>query len=595
MTIVDRIGNVPDGLPYKAPVACASMANLTLSGLQIVDGIALLPGQRVLAWKQTDRTQNNIYQAQTGSWAIPNDANNAESWIEGTQVYVTGGLANAGKTLALTTPDDPVVIGASELVFALAGPAASGATTTPTPTALNPLDYGVFGDGVTNDSTAINAFLTLCRTRGAKARFPGLTYALGGNSILVPDYSDVEADAAAVFLRSSDPPAGFHGSYTDCMISMGNHCRWSGGTLQNTTVVAQSTTPGTLAVGSIVLTVPAGLNINPGDYFAYVYSRSAPTNNFQGTVTNYVGTQLTINAAFVSGSGTFSDWNLNTGTGFQCPLVMHNVTESIAENIRVIGTWYVGPQMEAFNPPSGGSLVTSYCTFRNLWIEGAQNRGIYCYGSTDSCLIEGCFIQGAGITNYGVNVNAGNASGIANSTQRLKVEGCAAVRTSGHGFGIGDRAFYCAIADCSAAATGDVGFVIEFANTGTPVNCSITGCVATNVAVGYDLLGVSYVSINDSDAIVCGIGYSLAPGGGSDASFCSINGCGAESGTDGFHAWPNSNRCDLNNIRAVSNSGFGVRIDAGCSVTIASGRSRANGTNLLDAGTGTVSTNLVTA
>lgn len=120
MTVLDRFGNVPDNLAQKAPCAAATVgANITLSGLFTLDGVALLENMRVLVKDQTDKTQNGIYQASSGAWARPNDANGNESFIQGTQVLVSAGTLNSFQTYCVTTAAvvDPIVVGTTEINF----------------------------------------------------------------------------------------------------------------------------------------------------------------------------------------------------------------------------------------------------------------------------------------------------------------------------------------------------------------------------------------------------------------------------------------------------------------------------------------------
>ena len=57
----------------------ASTANLTLSGTQTVDGIALVAGDRILAKDQTTTSANGIYVVAAGAWARALDQ---DSWAE---------------------------------------------------------------------------------------------------------------------------------------------------------------------------------------------------------------------------------------------------------------------------------------------------------------------------------------------------------------------------------------------------------------------------------------------------------------------------------------------------------------------------------
>src|SRR5579871_388173 len=114
----------PD-LAIKAPARAATTgSNITLSGLFTLDGIALAAGDRVLVKDQTDARTNGLYNASTGPWTRTIDAANNSQWTRGTQIAVTDGIANAGKTYELSAVT-PVVLGASNLTFALLTIAAS--------------------------------------------------------------------------------------------------------------------------------------------------------------------------------------------------------------------------------------------------------------------------------------------------------------------------------------------------------------------------------------------------------------------------------------------------------------------------------------
>ena len=112
------IGTNPNpDLAIKAPVRVATTGgNITLSGLQTIDGIALATGDRVLVKDQTVATTNGLYNVATGPWTRTIDALNNSQFTQGMQVAVTQGQANAGAAFTLTTAN-PIVLGTSPLTF----------------------------------------------------------------------------------------------------------------------------------------------------------------------------------------------------------------------------------------------------------------------------------------------------------------------------------------------------------------------------------------------------------------------------------------------------------------------------------------------
>lgn len=103
---------------FWTTVRVASESNITLSGLQTIDGVTLLSGDRVLVTGQTDATENGIYAAAAGAWTRSSDADEASEFIVNKTVYTSEGTTNAGNVYAYGGPEDPT-LGTSELSFLL--------------------------------------------------------------------------------------------------------------------------------------------------------------------------------------------------------------------------------------------------------------------------------------------------------------------------------------------------------------------------------------------------------------------------------------------------------------------------------------------
>jgi hypothetical protein len=86
---------VAQGLDAKPSVRAATAgANITLSGPQTVDGVALIAGDRVLVKDQTATSANGIYVVASGAWARGTDV---DVWAElvSAFTFVENGTANA--------------------------------------------------------------------------------------------------------------------------------------------------------------------------------------------------------------------------------------------------------------------------------------------------------------------------------------------------------------------------------------------------------------------------------------------------------------------------------------------------------------------
>jgi phage-related tail fiber protein len=102
--------------PKQSVVAC-STGNLTLSGIQVIDGVTLVDGDRVLVINQTNLAENGIYLMKAGAWIRSLDANDSAK-LQSAYVYVSKGATNADRSF-LQVSDD-VVVGTSDIIFTVA-------------------------------------------------------------------------------------------------------------------------------------------------------------------------------------------------------------------------------------------------------------------------------------------------------------------------------------------------------------------------------------------------------------------------------------------------------------------------------------------
>lgn len=102
----------------NADVRVATTANLTLSGLQVVDGVTLVAGDRVLVKNQSTGSQNGIYAAAAGAWVRAADADTTAKLLSGVSVYIKEGTAN-GKTVWRLSNTGAITLGTTALTFQL--------------------------------------------------------------------------------------------------------------------------------------------------------------------------------------------------------------------------------------------------------------------------------------------------------------------------------------------------------------------------------------------------------------------------------------------------------------------------------------------
>lgn len=117
-TSTDRLDGLTTSVAVKAPVQAVATGNLTLAALQTVGGVALTERDRVLTTGQTDATENGIWLASTGDWTRSLDFDGARDVVNGTLIpYVVD--TDIGALYQVTSPDDPIIIGQSELTIEL--------------------------------------------------------------------------------------------------------------------------------------------------------------------------------------------------------------------------------------------------------------------------------------------------------------------------------------------------------------------------------------------------------------------------------------------------------------------------------------------
>lgn len=112
-TYVDAIAQ---GLDIKGSVRVATTANITLSGTQTIDGVAVIAGDRVLVKDQTLGANNGIYVVAAGAWARSTDADSSAKVTAGMFTFASEGTVNGDNGFALTT-NDPIVLATTVLAF----------------------------------------------------------------------------------------------------------------------------------------------------------------------------------------------------------------------------------------------------------------------------------------------------------------------------------------------------------------------------------------------------------------------------------------------------------------------------------------------
>ena len=104
------------GLDVKESVKVATTANITLSGTQTIDGVAVSADERVLVKNQSTASQNGIYDCKAGAWSRSSDFDSNTEVTSGAFTFVEQGTVNADAGFVLTT-DGSITVGSTALSF----------------------------------------------------------------------------------------------------------------------------------------------------------------------------------------------------------------------------------------------------------------------------------------------------------------------------------------------------------------------------------------------------------------------------------------------------------------------------------------------
>lgn len=114
----DRRLGLVGNTAYKAAATVVATANITLSGEQTIDGIAVVESNatgrpdRVLCIGQNDGSDNGLWDVSTGAWVRSKDANGNYDLANGSQVIIARG-SRAYSVYVLAT-SDPITIGTTD-------------------------------------------------------------------------------------------------------------------------------------------------------------------------------------------------------------------------------------------------------------------------------------------------------------------------------------------------------------------------------------------------------------------------------------------------------------------------------------------------
>lgn len=262
------VDGLASGISWKAAVRVASTGNVSVAtGLEngdVIDGVTLATGDRVLLKNQSSATQNGIYVVvASGAGVRAGDADADPEISGGSAVWVNEGTTNADTGWVCTT-NDPIILNVTSLTFVQftggATRASLGLATTDSP------EFLALNIGHASDTT-------LARVSAGVLSVEGNTiYAAGGTDVPVADGGTGSSTAAGA--RTNLGAVGKYtaligdGSTTTITITQATH-----GLMSNGQMIAMCYDAST---GAMVL---PDIQINPGTGAVSFIFATAPASN----------------------------------------------------------------------------------------------------------------------------------------------------------------------------------------------------------------------------------------------------------------------------------------------------------------------------
>lgn len=370
------------GLSWKEPVLVATTGNITLSGTQTIDTIAVVAGDRVLVKDQSTASQNGIYTVAAGAWSRAIGADDWDEYLGAITFVIEGSQAGSawyctaqpGGTLG-TTAINWSNFSVSSTYTAGTGLTLAGTQFSITNTGVSAATYGAAN---TVPVIAVNA-------QGQITSATNTSIAINGNQI-------TSGTIGSSYLSGSYTGITGVGTLTDLTVT--NTISGSiNGNAATATTAGSATTATTAtniaggASGSIPYQTGSGATAllakgTDGQILALASGLPAWIDNQTGTVTSVSGTG-TVSGISLSGTVTSSgSLTLGGSLDLSSPPAIGGTTANTIRGTTVTATSsFVGTNFDA-SGSGGGSLRTNGGTAclqwgggggTNVTIDGAIN------------------------------------------------------------------------------------------------------------------------------------------------------------------------------------------------------------------------------
>ena len=313
------------GLSWKEAVLAATTGNITLSGLQAIDGYTTLAGDRILVKNQTTASQNGIYLANAGAWTRSTDTTTGPELL-GLAVFIEGGSTQADTGWTMTT-NGTITVGTTSLAFAqFAGSntytAGSGLTLTGNTFAISaPVSIALGGTGLT--TTPANGTLDIGNGTG----FTRTTLTAGTGVSVTNAAGSITLANTGVTAFTSNTGLSANVSATGAVTVTNTGVLSIAGTANQVLV---NGTSGAATTGAITLTLPQAIATTSAPTFANITDTALTANGilYAGASGILASTAAATNGQILIGS-TGGSPVLGTLTGTAGQIGVTNAAGSI--------------------------------------------------------------------------------------------------------------------------------------------------------------------------------------------------------------------------------------------------------------------------
>lgn len=402
-----EVDNLIQGLDPKQSVKAATTANITLSGTQTIDGIALVAGDRVLVKNQTTASANGIYVVAAGAWTRSTDANSAAELLSAF-VFVEQGTTNADTAWVCST--DNITLETTSITFVqFAGTGAYQAR-------LN-------GTGFVRMSGTTVSYISGSSSQFVKAdgSLDSNTYLTGNQSIsLSGDVTGSGTTSIAVTLANSGVTAGSYGSASAVPVitvdakgrvtgvttaTISGALTFSGdvtgtGTTGTTTTLTLANSGATAGTYNNVTVNAKGL-VTAGSNVAYLTGNQSITISGDASGTGTTAITLTLANSGVT-AGTYNNVTVNAKglvtAGSNAPYLVNNQTITLSGDATGSGSNAITVTL-ANSGVTAGTYRSVTVNAKGLVTAGTNPTTVSGYGITDilAQVISG-FVVGANST-----------------------------------------------------------------------------------------------------------------------------------------------------------------------------------------------------